>query len=564
MRQKKTFHPVATLLLAFSILIASFPSQGQGNAQSSRLSANAKPKLVILIVVDQFRYDFLERFDDLFGLGGFKRLINNGAFFTNANYDYVPTYTAPGHAAIATGSVPAQNGIVGNTWFDRETGKNRVMVSDLNAKNVTMAGVQAQTGAPSPRVLIGTTIGDQLRLSTNMQSKVIAISQKDRSAVLPGGQHPTGAFWYQGSDGTYISSDYYFQSLPEWVKEFNTKNKPDKYFGKKWERSLPEAAYARAQKETTPFQKSALGQGFPYTVTGGVDSPGPKYYNVFELTPFATEHLADLAKAAINAEALGADDYPDLLSVSFSTPDLVGHSYGPDSPEVLDTYVRLDKVLADFLNFIDTKVGLTNTVIAMTGDHGVCPVPEYLSKLGFDAGRISAQPLLDAVNKALNERFGKSEKWVQSFMNDQLYIDPKLVAANKADQEEVEKIAGEAALRTSGIVNYFTRTQIVKGDMPNTALARRITNGFNRMRSGDVWVVLRPFSFFAEGGIATTHGSPYNYDTHVPVIFYGKGVVKGRHAIECSPSDIAPTLASLLRIEMPSNRYGRVLPVADR
>jgi predicted AlkP superfamily pyrophosphatase or phosphodiesterase len=564
MIQKKIFKPLATILLASTIFFSSLPIHGQGNGQTAKAILSAKPKLVVLIVIDQFRYDYLERFEDLFGAGGFRRLLNNGAFFTNANYDYVPTYTAPGHAAIATGSVPAQNGIVGNTWFDRETGKNRVMVSDLNARNVTMAGVQAQTGAPSPRILIGTTIGDQMRLSTSMRSKVIAISQKDRSAVLPGGQHPTGAFWYQGTDGTYISSDYYFQTLPDWVKEFNTKNRPDKYFGRKWERYLPEAAYARTQKEPTPFQKSPLGTQFPYVLTGGEENPGAKFYNTFELTPFATEHLADLAKAAITAEALGADEYPDLLSVSFSTPDLVGHSYGPDSPEILDTYVRLDKVLADFLNFIDAKVGLANTVIAMTGDHGVCPVPEYLSKLGFDAGRIPPQAFLEAVNKALNDRFGKNEKWVQSFMNDQIYIDPKIVAAAKADQEEVEKVVGEAALKTAGIVNYFTRTQIVKGDMPNTALARRVTNGFNRMRSGDVWVITRPFSFFAEGGLATTHGSPYNYDTHVPVIFFGKGVSKGRYAIECSPSDIAPTLASLLRIEMPSNRYGRVLPVADK
>lgn len=566
MANKKILKSLATFLLTLSILFISYPINGQAQRQNSRSANGAyvKPKLVLVIMVDQFRYDYLERFEDLFGKDGFRRLMNDGAFFTNANYDYVPTFTAPGHAAVHTGSVPAQNGIVGNEWFDRVTGKRRVMVSDLEAHNVTMAGVQEQTGAPSPRILIGTTIGDQIRLSDNFRSKVIAISQKDRSAVLPGGQHPNGAFWFQSSDGTYISSDYYFKSLPAWVQEFNKKNSPDKYFGKKWEKSLPESAYARAQAEYLPMQKSTLGDKFPYTINGGVDKPGPKYYGTFELTPFATEHLADLAKAAIEGESLGADEFTDYLSVSFSTPDLVGHTYGPDSQEIVDTYARLDKVIADLLNYVDSKVGLQNTIIAMTGDHGVAPIPEYVKAMGLDGARISGQAVVTAINKALNDKFGKEEKWIQAFLNDQIYIDPKLVTANKTTQEEVERIAGEAAITVSGVINYFTRTQIITGNMPQTALARRVTNGFNRLRSGDVWLVTKPFSFFGEGGLGTTHGTAYNYDTHVPVIIYGKGVTKGRYTIECSPSDLAPTLASLLRIEMPSNRYGRVLPVAEK
>ena len=566
MTEKKIFQPFAALLLSVSILLVSLPANGQTRKPVAKSSAvaNSKPKLVLVIMVDQFRYDYLERFEDLFGKDGFRRLMNEGAFFTNANFDYLPTYTAPGHAAVFTGSVPAQNGVVGNNWFDRSTGRNRIMVSDLEARTVTMAGVQTQTGAPSPRVMIGTTIGDQMRLADNFQSKVIAISQKDRSAVLPGGQHPNGAYWYQTSDGTFVTSDYYFKTLPAWVQEFNTKNRPDKYFGKKWEKSLPESSYSRAQAENLPLQKSALGEKFPYTVTGGVDKPGPRFYSTFELSPFATEHLADLAKAAIEAESLGADEFTDLLSVSFSTPDLVGHTYGPDSQEIVDTYARLDKVLADFLDYIDRKVGLQNTIIAMTGDHGVSPIPEYMQAKGLDAARLSGQAVVTAVTKALTDKFGKDEKWVQAFVNDQIYIDPRLVAANKTTQEEVERIVGEAAITVPGVINYFTRTQIINGNMPQTRLARRVTNGFNRLRSGDVWVITQPFSFFSEGGLGTTHGSAYHYDTHVPVIFYGKGVVKGRRNTECSPSDIAPTLASLLRIEMPSNVYGRVLPVAEK
>jgi predicted AlkP superfamily pyrophosphatase or phosphodiesterase len=514
---------------------------------------------VVVIVVDQFRYDFLERFADLYGKNGFKRLIDRGALFTNANFNYVPTYTAPGHAAVFTGSVPAQNGIVGNLWFDRDANRTRVMVSDLNSRLVTDAGVVGEPGVASPRVLIGTTIGDQMRLSNNLQSKVIALAQKDRSAVLPGGQRPNGAFWFNAATGTFVTSDYYSKELPAWVKRYNTSDEnPKKYFRAKWERVLGPEAYKRAQVDNLAVQRSALGNKFPYVVTGGEEQPGARFYSAFEFTPFALDFVANFAKAAMEAESLGADQYPDLLSISFSTPDLIGHAFGPDSQEVLDTYVRLDRVLADLLDYIDRRVGLANTLIAMTGDHGVCPVPEYVSSLGMDAGRIEVRPILEAVNKALAARFGE-EKWVVGFVNDQFYFDRKLIADKRVIASEMERVAGEAALTVPGIVGYYTRTQIVEGRMPDGPIARRVVNGFHRARSGDVWIITKPFAFVTEGNLATTHGSPYNYDTHVPVLFFGQGVRPGRYHVECTPSDLAPTLAALLGVEMPSNRTGRVL-----
>jgi predicted AlkP superfamily pyrophosphatase or phosphodiesterase len=566
--KRQTHSLIFTIIITISLALASIPQQGQAQAQStprknaarSTRSGAAQTKLVFVIVVDQFRYDFLERFQDLFGEGGFRRLMNEGAFFTNANYDYIPTYTAPGHAAIFTGSVPAQNGIVGNTWYDRQAGKVRVMVSDNDAHMVTDKGVATETGAPSARPLIGTTIGDQIRLANNFQSKVIAVSLKDRSAVLPGGQRPNGAFWFSGQTGSFVTSDYYFKELPAWVKRFNATERPDKYFGKKWERALAEDAYTRSQVDNLATQTSSLGKKFPYLVTGGEEKPGAKFYGAFELTPFAIEYLADFARAAIEAESLGADQSPDLLSVSFSTPDLAGHAYGPDSQEVLDTYIRLDRVIASLLSYIDKRVGLANTVIAVTGDHGVAPVPEYMQSLGIDAGRLSPKSVIDAANKALGASFG-GDKWVLSFVNDQFYLDQKMIAERKVDPAVAERIAGEAALTVPGMVTFFTRAQIIEGRMPPTAIARRVANGFNRLRSGDVWLISKPFSFFLESSIplATTHGSPYNYDTHVPVILFGAGVRAGRYNIECTPSDIAPTLAALLGIEQPSNRVGRVL-----
>jgi predicted AlkP superfamily pyrophosphatase or phosphodiesterase len=561
--KKRTFVRILVLLLAaLSFLPQSSDAQRQtSNRTAATRAASGKPRLVLAIIVDQFRYDYIERFWDLFGNEGFKRLINEGALFTNANYEYVPTYTACGHASIFSGSVPALNGIVGNLWFDRESGKQRIMVGDDNAHLVTGKGVSPRGGAASPRTLIGTTIGDQMRLSNNFQSKVIATSLKDRSAVLPGGQRPNGAYWFSDADGQFVTSDYYFKELPSWVKKFETEKSADKYFGMKWDRALPASAYARSQAEKLPIQRSTLGAQFPYVVTGGDEKPGQKFYGAFQLTPFSTEYLAEFGKAALDAESLGADEFTDLLSISFSAPDLTGHYYGPDSPEIEDTYFRLDRVIADLLSYVDRKVGLGNTIIFVTGDHGVAPIPEYSRSKGFDAVRIPGRDVIDAANKALEARFGQG-KWVLNLVNDQLYLDQKLIAEKKVDPAEAERVAGEAVLSMEGVVNYFTRTEIAGGRMPVGVVARRVTNGFYRKRSGDVWVVTKPFSFFMEGDLPTTHGSPYNYDTHVPVILFGSGVRPGRYNVECSPTDIAPTLAAMLGIEPPPNRTGRVLAEA--
>lgn len=564
-RSISVFMLLACLLLPAAKITGQTQRQTAARNQAVAPANGAQPRLVVVLVIDQFRYDFLERFSDLFGKNGFRRLMDRGALFTNANYDYVPTYTAPGHAAIFTGSVPAQNGIVGNTWYDRETNRTRVMVSDNNARMVTNDGPVGEAGVASPRVLIGTTIGDQMRLSNNLQSKVIALSQKDRSAVLPGGHRPNGAYWYNAQTGSFVTSTYYFKEpaakeLPEWVKRFNTskEQRPDKYFGATWDRALKPEAYKRAQAENLDVQRSSLGNKFPYVVTGGTDKPGQTFYSAFEYSPFALDYVANFAKASMEAESLGADQYPDLLSISFSTPDLVGHSFGPDSQEVLDIYVRLDRVIADLLDYIDRRVGLANTLIAMTGDHGVAPVPEYVTSLGMDAARIESKPLNDAVNKALAARFGE-EKWVVGFVNDQYYFDRKLIADKRVIASEMERVAGEAALTVPGVVGYYTRTQIVEGRMPEGPIARRVVNGFHRARSGDLWIITKPFAFVTEYNVGTTHGSPYNYDTHVPVLFFGPGVRPGRYHVECSPSDLAPTLAVLLGVEMPSNRTGRVL-----
>lgn len=558
---KNRFRSLSSLIVFGCLLLNSFPTAAQRQVRSRQNAARSRPRLVVVIMIDQFRYDFIERFWDLYGEGGFRRLAGDGAFFTNANFDYVPTVTAAGHAAVHTGSIPAINGVNGNVIVDRETGRLAALVADTASHLVTNAGVSEKVTSASPRTLIGTTIGDQIRLSNNLQSKVISMSQKDRAAVLPGGQRPNGAFWFDSSSGgTFVSSDYYAKELPAWVKQFNTSVRPDKYFGAKWDRSLPAEAYRRAMDEHMPEQQRPAGQGdFPYTITGGEDKPGQKFYRMFEYTPFVLEYLENFAKAAIEGESLGADQNTDLLAVSFSATDLVTHAYGPDSQEVEDMYLRLDGVLADFLNYLDRKVGLANTLIAMTADHGGAPIPKRMEMLGLDAMVVERKKLDEAVNQALKARFG-GDNWVVTFANEQLYLNRKLMEEKKADPAEVERIAGEAALTVKGIANYFTRTQIVEGRMPAGALSRRVMNGFYRARAGDVWIITKPFSFVFEGvSLATTHGSPYHYDTHVPVIFFGAGVRAGRYYNECSPSDIAPTIAAMLGVEAPSGSVGRVL-----
>lgn len=517
----------------------------------------AKPRLVLVLMVDQFRYDFLERFADLFGPGGFRLLTDRGAVFVNARFNHVPTYTASGHAAVFTGSVPAEDGIVGNGWFDRGSGEVRAAVADGGVHLLTSAGRAEAAGAPSPRSLLGTTIGDQMRLASNFASRVVAVSFKDRSAILPGGKRPNGAYWFDASRGSFVSSDYYFDELPGWVKRFDAAERPDRYYGTKWELALPEEAYRRSQARKPHLERWQLGEDFPYVVTGGEDKPGESFYEAFQYTPFASDHLASFAEAALDGESLGADAFPDLLSVSFSSPDFVGHAYGPDSREVEDTFVRLDRTIARLLEAVDRRVGLAATLVVLTGDHGVSPVPEYLASVGIDAGRIEAADVEAAVERGLVARFG-GEKWVLSFFNDQVYLDLGQAAARKLEPRDLERAAGEAALTVPGIARYFTRSQILEGRMPPGSLSRRVVNSFHRERSGDVCLVTKPFYFVSEGP-GTAHGSPYSYDTHVPLILFGAGIRPGRYTAECSPSDVAPTVAALLGVEPPPHTVGRIL-----
>ena len=548
--------------LAFALCLlltaSSLPFYFTARAQSQRRTANAtkKVRLVVGVVIDQFRYDYLTRFEDQFGEGGFKRLLNGGAVFTNANYIHTPTYTACGHATFMSGATPSMNGIIANEWYDRETSKVVTSVSDNSTK--LLGGKEGASGS-SPHRLIGSTLGDELKLTTLGKAKVVGVSHKDRSAVLPAGKRPEGAYWYSLDNGNFISSDYYFSDLPGWVKKFNSEQHCNRHFGAKWERLLPESAYQRSLPDDVPGEKSPFGNTFPHIVTGNHDKISKEFYDDFEKTPFANDYLLDFAKAAIENEKLGMDDVTDLLTISFSANDLLGHKFGPYSQEVQDMTLRTDRTMANLLSYLDQKVGVGQWVLALTADHGVSPVPEQTQKLGY-GGRVSTKQVTDAIEAALDKQFGE-EKWILSFTYGNAYLDEAAAARRKVSMEEVERAASQAVKTVPGVAEGFTHTQLLSGRLPANAIAQSVAKGFFGSRNGNLIVVPRPFYLLASTD-AATHGSPYGYDTHVPVLFYGAGIAAGSHQTVSSPADIAPTLAALLKIEIPSNAIGRILTEA--
>lgn len=567
-----------TVIFLVSVLFIADVTSAQRRSTQSSATQPKRPRLVLLIVVDQFRYDYLERFGDLFGPNGFKRLLSDGASWTQSNYDHIPTYTAPGHAAMLTGAYPAETGIVGNEWPDRSTGKNVSSVSDTT---VTLLGGGANEGASSPKRLMSSTVGDELRLATNDRSKVIGISVKDRAAILPAGRHANAAYWFSGNNGNMVSSTYYFNELPNWVVTFNNSHPADKYFGKKWERLLPESEYLkRAGADAPPWENIGNISGdtntFPHTVTGGATSASRVFYNALDYTPFSNDLLVSFTEQAIVSEQLGQDDDTDVLSVSFSANDYVGHRYGPYSQEMMDVTLRVDQQIGTLLDFVNAKVGLSNSIVIFTADHGVAPIPEHAAALGLGGARLSGQDVTGAIRLAISARYNPQKKTPDptadyiykyeysgslrdAFTNGNIYFNYDALKRDGVNLDEITEVAGRAALTVPGIARFFTRSQLQRGATSITdPIERRALHGFYPSRSGDLVLIPEPYKYLAET-IPATHGSPYSYDTNVPTIIMGSGVTPGRYYEAASPADIAPTICALLRVTKPSAATGRVL-----
>jgi predicted AlkP superfamily pyrophosphatase or phosphodiesterase len=573
MRRMQRRTPLVFVLIVSLLVSVSFAQR------RTQPSLQKRPRLVLLIVVDQFRYDYLERFGDLFGPNGFKRLLRDGASWTQSNYDHMPTYTAPGHGTMMTGAYPAESGIIGNEWLDRATGKRITSVSD---ESVKLLGGNRTEPASSPSRLMASTVGDELRLATNDRAKVIGISVKDRSAILPAGRHANAAYWFSTWSGTMVSSTYYFNQLPAWVTNFNAAKPADKYFGTKWERVLPEGEYLKRAGPDDPKWEDVSNawtpdtNTFPHTVTGGLAAPGGKFYTALDYTPFTNEMLVSFAQEAIVNEQLGQDEDTDVLTVSFSANDYVGHRFGPYSQEVMDVTVRTDRNIATLLDFIDAKVGLANTLVAFTADHGVSPIPEHAAALGLGGGRIPFATVMGKIQESISARYNTHGKtpdptadyllrfqegstWREWFINNNIYFNYDALKRDGVDVEEFSQVVIRAALSVPGIARCFSRLQLLRGATSVTdPIERRALHGFYPSRSGDVVMVAEPYKYIAET-ITATHGSPYSYDTHVPTIMMGPGVNAGRYLEAATPADIAPTLSALLRITAPSNSTGRVL-----
>jgi predicted AlkP superfamily pyrophosphatase or phosphodiesterase len=559
------------------LLVLAAVSVGQRRAPSSEPK---RPRLVLLIVVDQFRYDYLERFGDLFVADGLRRLMREGASWTQSNYDHMPTYTAPGHATMMTGAYPAESGIIGNEWLDRPSGLRITSVADGNTK---LLGDNPNANGSSPHRLVGSTVGDELRLASNGRSKVIGISIKDRSAILPAGRNANAAYWLSTATGNMVSSTYYFKELPAWVIAFNNAKPANKFFGAKWERLLPENEYVkRAGPDNPSWETVASSTGdtnaFPHTITGGAKSPDRAFYIHLDHSPFVNEFLLSFAQQAIINEQLGEDDDTDVLAVSFSGNDYVGHRFGPYSQEAMDIVLRTDRQIATLLDFVNRRVGLSNTLIAFTADHGVSPIPEHAKELGLGGARLKLVDLFATINKAVSARYnsqGKSPdatadyllKWNDggtAFINGSLYFNYDALRRDGVSIEEFSQVVVAAALTFPGVARAFSRVQLMRGATSITdPIERRVLHGFYPARSGDVVIVPEPFKYLGDS-ITATHGSAYSYDTHVPTIIMGPGVNAGRYLEPATPADIAPTLSALLRITPPTNTTGRVLTEALR
>jgi predicted AlkP superfamily pyrophosphatase or phosphodiesterase len=518
-------------------------------------AAGPAPALVLVIAIDGLPQEQLVKYRDLYAPGGFRRLLEDGAWYGNAHHLHASTLTAPGHATMLTGSYPYRNGIIANEWIDRKTFEQTYNTGDpahsyLDHETKKLDGT-------SPMRLRASTVGDELKYANNGLSKVIAVSGKDRGAILLAGKRGT-AYMYMAQSGMFASSTYYMKEHPAWHAQYYAGKPQDKWMGETWTMLLPEAAYARSQSEGQAWQRPYVGgaRGFPFTLP----KEAKAYYPQLIRTPFGDEATLEFARAAIEGENLGRNPagVPDLLGVSLSTHDYVNHGFGPESRVSQDHLLRVDRALAGFFDYLDRRIGLDKVLIALTADHGFMNAPEFSSAGGLAGARLNALKLVSDLNTALQARFGVKGNLVPRFGYPAIPLDDGLIAQNFLNRAEVEAHAARVLLDMPGIAAVYTRTQLESGVLPPTPLSAQVLRAWHREVSGDLYVVQHPFSLF--GGLVVTHGSPYGYDTSVPLMLYGRAWIKpGKYPQAAAVADLAPTLSYLLDIRLPSASEGRVL-----
>lgn len=532
------------LLFTFLLSSASIFAQKKPNTLPKR------PKLVVGIVVDQMRYEYLYKYADRYVDGGFKRLMKEGINCQENHYNYAPTVTAAGHTSIYTGTVPSVHGIVGNDWTDVATGKRVYCTEDSTVKTV---GTTGKTGWMSPKNLWTSTITDQLKMAQNYQSKTIAIALKDRGAILPGGHTANAAYWYDSKEGRWISSSFYFNELPSWVQSFNSEEKALKYVQKGWNTLYPVNTYVQSAEDESPFEGKLPGEkstSFPHELKEG--NP----LEVIRTTPYGNSLTKDFAIKVLESEKLGKNGTTDFLAISFSSTDYVGHNFGPQSIELEDTYLRLDKDIAEILSYLDAQYGKNQVLVFLTADHAVAEVPGYINSKKLPGGVFDRNAAITNMKKAINQAFGNADILVGE-ENSQLYFNHLLMEKLGIDSKKLFDVVRKSYQSQAGFSEMIHLKDIPSANL-NAQYTQLIINGYHPARSGDFMILLKP-SWFMGSKTGTTHSTLYAYDTHVPLLFYGWKVKPSEIVKRTSISDISVTLANWLHIMEPSGSIGHVI-----
>ncbi len=544
----KIKHILLTALALTALSISSFARQ-----KKQPLSTSVpRPKLVVGIVVDQMRWDYLYRYYDRYAEGGFKRLLKEGFTCENTNIDYIPTVTAIGHSSIYTGSIPSIHGIAGNDFIDQKSGSTMYCAGDTSVQTL---GSTSKAGQMSPKNLLVSTVTDELRLATNFRSKVIGIALKDRGGILPAGHSANAAYWFDDATGNWISSTYYMKDLPEWVKKFNQQKLPEKYLKQNWNTLYPINTYVQSTEDDKPYEGKFSGTNAPVFPVQ-TSAMMAKDFGIIRTTPYGNSLTFDLAKAAVENEKLGLHEVPDFLAVSFSSTDYMGHRFGPNAIETEDTYLRLDKDLAAFLSFLDGKLGAGNYTVFLTADHGAAHNPTFLTDHNIPAGIFPSGAVQKDLNDYLNKEFSQPGL-VLSLSNYQITLNNPLIKKNKLNEEAIRSACVGFLKQRDDIAYVADIDKIAEATIPD-ALKKRIINGYNRSRSGVVQIVTQP-GFFSGSPVGTNHGTWNPYDTHIPFVLMGWGIKHGSTNRSTNITDIAPTISALLHIQAPNGNIGQAV-----
>lgn len=522
---------------------------GTASAQQSNAAAIERPKLVVGIVVDQMRWDYLYRYQKRYTDGGFKRLLGEGFSCENTMIPYVPSVTAIGHTCIYTGSVPSIHGIAGNNFV--KDGKKVYCTDDDSVKPVGTTSVAALM---SPRNLWVSTIGDEMKIASNGRAKVVGVALKDRASILPAGHNPNGAFWFDDQTGCFITSSYYMDRLPKWVEAFNDKRLPEQYLSQKWNTLYPKNTYTESTTDENEYE-NGIREGVKATLPLNLPELYKKYgYGIIRNTPFGNSLTLDMAKAAIDGEQLGADDETDLLAVSCSSTDYIGHQVGTHAIETEDTYLRLDKAIADFLTYLDSKVGKGNYLVFLSADHGAMNNAAFLQDRRIPAGSWDASATAKKLNHVLAKEYPEAGDIVKTVMNYQVFFNRDVIKSKQLDFDNIKQTVVNVLKEDPSVLYACDMAKASTESIPEEVKSR-IINGYNRERSGDVVIILKP-NFYAHGMKGTDHGAWNSYDTHIPLVFMGWGIKHGATTKQTFMTDIAPTIAAMLHVQAPNGCVG--------